>query len=154
MLRTMNPEGSSESVLETLTDRECLRLMASVPVGRIVYTVRAMPAVEPVNFVLDNGQVVFRTEPGSKLAAAVSHSVVAFQADQLDSVTHTGWSVTIVGTAQEVSDPAEVARLQEAGLVTWVPGERKHFVRVEPGVITGRRLRGAGWARQQRRTVP
>ena len=153
MLHSMNPDGSAECVLETLSDGECLRLMASAPVGRIVYTVRAMPAVEPVNFALLNGQVVFRTEPGSKLAAAVSHSVVAFQADQLDYVTHTGWSVTIVGTAQEVSDPAEVARLQEGGLVSWAPGERKHFVRIKPGVITGRRLRGVGWARQQPKTV-
>jgi len=153
MLANMNPDGPAERVLETLSDGECLRLMASVPVGRIVYTVRAMPAVEPVNFVLHNGQVLFRTEAGSKLAAAVSNSVVAFQADELDYVTHTGWSVTIVGTAQEVSDPAEMTRLQEAGLVTWAPGGRKHFVRIKPGVITGRRLRDVGRASHQPKTV-
>ena len=54
----MNPDGSAKCVPETLSDGECLRLMASVPVGRIVYTVRAMPAVEPVNFAFDNRQIV------------------------------------------------------------------------------------------------
>ena len=149
----MNPDGSAKCVPETLSDGECLRLMASVPVGRIVYTVRAMPAVEPVNFAFDNRQIVIRTDRGGKLAAAISHAVVAFEADNLDFVTHTGWSVTVVGTAQEVSDPAEVARLQQIGLEPWAAGERTHFVRITPGIITGRRLRGVGWAHEQPRPI-
>ena len=47
-------------------------LMASVPVGRIIYTRRALPAVEVVNFALDHGDIVIRTDPSGKLAAAVS----------------------------------------------------------------------------------
>jgi hypothetical protein len=39
-----------DSVLEPLTRDECTRLMGSVPVGRIVYTRQALPAVELVNF--------------------------------------------------------------------------------------------------------
>jgi len=78
---------------------------------------------------------------------------VAFEADELDFATHTGWSVTIVGTAQEVTDPAEIARLEDIGLITWASGERKHFVRIKPGVITGRRLRGAGFPQEQPKPV-
>ncbi len=135
------------------SDRECLRLMASVPIGRIVYTRRAMPAVEPVNFALDRGGIVIRTHPGGKLAAAISHAVVAFEADEFDFATHTGWSVTVVGTAQEVTDRAEIARLQNIGLASWVPGTHRHFVRIKPGIITGRRLRGAGFAHQHTKPV-
>ena len=58
--------------------------MASVPVGRIIYTRRALPAVELVNFALDHGDIVIRTDRGGKLAAAARGAVVAFEADCLD----------------------------------------------------------------------
>jgi uncharacterized protein len=137
MLHPMNANGAAQ---EGLSDRECLRLVASVPVGRIVYTLRALPAVEPVNFAVHDGHIVFRTEPGGTLAAAIRQAVVAFQADEVDFAHRDGWSVTIVGAAQEVTDPAEVARLRRIGLAPWAPGEREHFVRIVPGIITGRRL--------------
>ena len=136
----MNTDGPA---LERLSDGECLRLAASVPVGRIVYTLRALPAVEPVNFAVHDGDIVFRTEPGGKLAAAVRQAVVAFEVDELDFSRRDGWSVTIVGTAREVTDPADVARLGQIGLAPWAPGEREHFVRITPGIITGRWLHRA-----------
>jgi uncharacterized protein len=149
----MDTDGPGDCLPETLSDFECLRLMATVPVGRIVYTRRAMPAVEPVNFALERGHIVIRTHPSGKLAAAIRHAVVAFEADELDFAAHTGWSVTIVGTAQEVTDSAEIARLEEIGLTSWAAGERKHFVRIKPGVITGQRLRGAGFAQERPKRV-
>ena len=61
---------SDGSALEQLSRDECLRLMASVSVGRIVYTRRALPAVELVNFALDHGDIIIRTDSGGKLAVA------------------------------------------------------------------------------------
>ena len=58
--------------------------MASVPVGRVIYTRRALPAVELVNFAFDAGDIVLRTDPGGKLAVAARGAVVAFEADWLD----------------------------------------------------------------------
>ena len=75
---------SDGSALQRLSRDECLTLMASVPVGRIVYTRRALPAVELVNFALDHGDIVIRTDRSGKLAAATRGAVVAFEADQLD----------------------------------------------------------------------
>ena len=72
------------SVLEHLSRDECLRLMGSVPVGRIVYTRQALPAVELVNFALDDGDIIIRTDAGGKLAAATRGAVVAFEADSVD----------------------------------------------------------------------
>jgi hypothetical protein len=80
--------------LTQLSRDECLALMASVPVGRIIYTRRALPAVELVNFTLDHGDIVIRTDRSGKLAAAARGAVVAFEADQLDLAGQTGWSVT------------------------------------------------------------
>ena len=53
---------SDGAALTQLSRDECLRLMASVPVGRIIYTRRAPPAVELVNFALDHDDIVIRTD--------------------------------------------------------------------------------------------
>jgi len=70
---------------EYLQREECLRLMGQVPLGRIVYTRQALPAVELVNFTLDQGDIIIRTDSSGKLAAATSSAVVAFEADSVDT---------------------------------------------------------------------
>jgi nitroimidazol reductase NimA-like FMN-containing flavoprotein (pyridoxamine 5'-phosphate oxidase superfamily) len=131
---------SDGSTLQRLPRDECLALMASVPVGRIIYTRRALPAVELVNFALDEGDIVIRTDRSGKLAAATRGAVVAFEADQLDLAGQSGWSVTAVGPSREVTDPGELARLRTIGLRSWVPGDRDHFIRISPVMLNGRRL--------------
>jgi uncharacterized protein len=131
---------SDGSALEQLSKAECLRLMASVHVGRIIYTRRALPAVELVNFAFDRGDIVIRTVGGGKLAAATQHSVVAFEVDCLDEAQRSGWSVTAIGQSREVTEPGDIARLQLMGLTSWVAGEQDHFIRISPEILTGRRL--------------
>ncbi len=133
----MEPNGPA---LEELSPADCLSLMATVPVGRICYTRQAMPAVEPVNFLLSSGAIVVRTNSADKLAAATRHAVVAFQADELDLITRSGWSVTVVGTSEEVTDPGEIAQLAGLGLETWARVGQDHFIKITPGIVTGRRL--------------
>ena len=132
--------NSDTPALKQLTRNECLRLMASVPVGRIIYTRQALPAVELVNFAIYNGDIIIRTDRSGKLAAATRGAVVAFEADSLDTVRHVGWSVTVVGQSQEVTDPGEIGRLERIGLNSWAPGGRQHFIRISPGILNGRRL--------------
>jgi uncharacterized protein len=133
----MNGNGS---VLEHLTRGECMRLMGSVPVGRIVYTRQALPAVELVNFAIADGDIVIRTDAGGKLAAATRGAVVAFETDSVDVTGHTGWSVTVVGQARAVTDGEEVRRLEQTGLTPWAPGTRDHFIRISPTIVNGRWL--------------
>ncbi len=140
ILLLMNADGS---VLEHLTRGECMRLMGSVPVGRIVYTRQALPAVELVNFAIADGDIVIRTDASGKLAAATRGAVVAFETDSVDVTGHTGWSVTVVGQARAVIDSEEVRRLEETGLTPWAPGTRDHFIRISPTIVNGRWL-GAG----------
>ena len=132
---------SDGSALSELSRDECLRLLASVPVGRVIYTRRALPAVELVNFALDQGDIVIRTDRGGKLAAAARGAVVAFEADCLDAAQQSGWSVTAIGQSREVIDPEEIGRLRTIGLSLWAPGEREHFIRVSPVIMNGRYLR-------------
>jgi nitroimidazol reductase NimA-like FMN-containing flavoprotein (pyridoxamine 5'-phosphate oxidase superfamily) len=132
---------SDGSALQRLSRDECLTLMASVPVGRIIYTRRALPAVELVNFALDHGDIVIRTDSGGKLAAAARGAVVAFEVDQVDLAGQPGWSVTAIGPSTEVTDPDELARLRTIGLKSWAPGERDHFIRISPVMLNGRYMR-------------
>ncbi|MEU5076411.1 pyridoxamine 5'-phosphate oxidase family protein [Streptomyces asoensis] len=124
-----------------LDRQECLALMATVPVGRIVYTRQALPAVLPVNFLLDtDGAVVVRTSAASELVHAVDGAVVAFETDEVDTAAHSGWSVVVMGSAALVTDPAEHARLLRTGPRSWVPAPREVFVRIDPELVTGREL--------------
>ncbi|GAA5042853.1 nitroimidazol reductase NimA-like FMN-containing flavoprotein (pyridoxamine 5'-phosphate oxidase superfamily) [Thermocatellispora tengchongensis] len=127
--------------LEVLSRTECMALLGSATIGRIVFTERALPAVQPVNFVLDGEDVVIRTGEGSKLSAAARDAVVAFEADEVDPVRHTGWSVTAVGNARIAREPAEIARLSALPLTTWAPGVRDHFIVMRTEQVTGRRIR-------------
>jgi uncharacterized protein len=126
--------------LEILDAGECRALLSRVPVGRIVFTDRALPAVQPVNFALVDGDVVIRTAAGSKLDAAVRNAIVAFEADEFDSESRSGWSVVYVGHARAVTNPAELATLRRLGLPTWASGRREHFIQIHPEIISGRRL--------------
>jgi nitroimidazol reductase NimA-like FMN-containing flavoprotein (pyridoxamine 5'-phosphate oxidase superfamily) len=123
--------------------QECLRMMAQVPIGRIVYTRRALPAVLPVNYTLDgDGAILLRTSATSELVRAIDGAVVAFEADDVDGARHSGWSVVVTGTATVVTDPDEQRRLARTGPVSWVPAPQEVFVRIEPELVTGRELLG------------
>ncbi|MFI9749699.1 pyridoxamine 5'-phosphate oxidase family protein [Streptomyces collinus] len=126
-----------------LERQECLRLLAQVPVGRIVHTCRALPSVLPVNFCLDyDGAVLLCTSAASELVRAIDGAVVAFEADEVHAVAHSGWSVVVTGSASVVTDPAEHERLARTGPRSWVPWPEEVFVRIEPELVTGRELVG------------
>ncbi|MEV7061683.1 pyridoxamine 5'-phosphate oxidase family protein [Streptomyces collinus] len=128
-----------------LDRQESLRLLAKVPVGRVVYTRQALPAVLPVNFSLDtDSSVLLCTSPDSDLAGAIDGVVVAFEADEFDAATRSGWSVVVTGRATVVTDPAEHERLSRDGPASWMPLAGAAFVRIESQMVTGRELRPPG----------
>ncbi|MBW8804214.1 MAG: pyridoxamine 5'-phosphate oxidase family protein [Catenulisporales bacterium] len=131
---------TAEQRMERFSEAEALDLVQTVPVGRIVYSRFALPAVHVVNFRLDGRDVVFRTRKGSMFAAGVADTVVAFEVDRIDTTAHTGWSVTFLGRAKLVTDPAERERLGRLGVEPWAPGDRNHFIRVTTQSIVGRRI--------------
>jgi nitroimidazol reductase NimA-like FMN-containing flavoprotein (pyridoxamine 5'-phosphate oxidase superfamily) len=134
---------SVRSELEVLDRQQCLELLGSVRVGRLVFTEEALPAVQPVNFRLYQGQIVIRVAGGAKLRAATGGAVVAFQADQLDPDLREGWSVTVVGRAQLILDTDELVDVAGVWLQPWVAGRRDHFIRIQTEKVTGRRLHAA-----------
>ncbi|URM94580.1 pyridoxamine 5'-phosphate oxidase family protein [Actinomadura madurae] len=114
---------------------ECLHLMSTVTVGRLVFTEQALPAVMPVGFVLDHADVVIPLPQGSGLIAATRDAIVAFEVDDLDALGRNGWSVTAVGRAHVVSDPGD--RVREA-LRPWTEGlAGAEFLRVSSLQVKG-----------------
>jgi nitroimidazol reductase NimA-like FMN-containing flavoprotein (pyridoxamine 5'-phosphate oxidase superfamily) len=130
--------------LDVLNRRQCLDLLQQVRVGRLVITVDALPAVHPVNFRLWRDDLVIRVAGGPKLAAATDNLVVAFEADELDQDLRTGWSVTVVGHAQKITDIDELVELAGTFVEPWVDGRRDHFIRIRTEQMTGRRFRERG----------
>jgi nitroimidazol reductase NimA-like FMN-containing flavoprotein (pyridoxamine 5'-phosphate oxidase superfamily) len=127
--------------LEILDREQCMELLQTVRVGRLVFTEDALPAVQPVNFRLFRDHVVIRVAGGAKLTAAARNFVVAFQADDLDPDLRTGWSVTVVGHAQRISDVDELVAVSGTFVQPWVDGRRDHFIQIRTEKVTGRRLR-------------
>jgi nitroimidazol reductase NimA-like FMN-containing flavoprotein (pyridoxamine 5'-phosphate oxidase superfamily) len=126
--------------LDDLGREQCLELLQTARVGRLVFTEDALPAVQPVNFRMSRDNVVIRIAGGAKLSAAARNYVVAFQADQLDPDLRTGWSVTVVGHAQRITDVDELVAVSGTFIQPWVDGKRDHFIRIRTEKVTGRRL--------------
>ena len=134
-----------DDVFRALDREECLRLLAKAPVGRIVFTRHALPAVLPVNFSIDTDtSVMLRTSASSELVRAVDGVVVAFEADAFDATLRSGWSVVVTGRAAVVTDPAEHERLSRTEPRSWMPIPDGVFVRIESEIVTGRELGDTG----------
>jgi nitroimidazol reductase NimA-like FMN-containing flavoprotein (pyridoxamine 5'-phosphate oxidase superfamily) len=136
-----------------LTEAECWRLLKSALIGRVVFTYRAMPAIRPVNHLIDGRTIVIRTHLGAAIASRAMDrqpgsdgrppgSVVCYEADDIDPVRHTGWSVIATGLARLVTDPAAVDRYT-AAVEPWIAGDMNQVVVIEPQFMSGIRL--VGW---------
>ncbi len=139
---TAEPQGiaASDFGLLELDREECLSLLASVPVGRLVYTSRAMPAIVPLCFVLRQGSVYVRTTEAAGLRMTRDGVVVAFEADAFDGDHRSGWSVVVLGRAVTETDPFVLTQLDELPLVPWASGDRQQVLRIPVDLITGRRV--------------
>lgn len=126
--------------LAVLSRDQCLGLLGSTRIGRVVVSIDALPAAFPVNFALMDDDVVFRTAPGTKLSAALEEAVVAFQADRFDPTACIGWSILVQGRASVITDPEELDRARRLRIRPWLPSDRPHVVRIRSEVVSGRRL--------------
>lgn len=112
-----------------------MRLLGSVPLGRVIFTQNAMPAVRPVNHIVDDGTIIIRTHLGAAVLSALG-MVVAYQADAIDPDEHLGWSVIVTGYAWAVVRSDALSRYENL-LHPWVTGEMDHIIRIDPQIVTG-----------------
>ncbi len=126
--------------LEVLDSHECLQLLNTVPLGRLVFTDAGLPAIRLVNFVVDGDTLVFTTTAGEKLRAAERGDVVAFEADEVDIDRHLGWTVTAVGHLSVVPEDERAEILRVVPLHSWAPHRGIGLIRLGLESLTGRRL--------------
>lgn len=133
-----DPDRGSD--LEHLERAECVSLLQQGLIGRVVYTYNALPAAQPVNYVVDANEIVFRTAGGDKLKAAVNNAVVGFEVDDFNLTARTGWSVLVVGQAYHVIDQERLALLQTRLPKPWATDRSTYTVAVPLTKLSGRRL--------------
>jgi uncharacterized protein len=123
---------------------ECLRLLGATGVGRIVVSLTEWdhPVIRPVNYIFDQSSqsVLIRAALGSKLHALLRSAKAAFEIDGTDPAGRVGWSVIIVGVSEEITNPAELRRIEALGLEPWAPGYKGHWIRIRATVVSGRRI--------------
>ncbi|GLZ32046.1 hypothetical protein Lesp02_42340 [Lentzea sp. NBRC 105346] len=118
-----------------LSETESMKLLASTPLGRLVFSEHALPAIRIVGHVVDDGDVIIRTRP-TTTALAPSGTVVTYEADVIDPHTFLGWSVVVTGLAEWVTDALDVARYEEM-LPRWGAAVADQVIRIRPHWITG-----------------
>ena len=126
----------------SVLDREqCLRLLAADVVGRLVVIAGTTPTVFPVNYALDGDTIVFRTDPGTKLAHG-PRARASFEVDSFDHDRRAGWSVVASGRLEEVThyDAAVFERVRGLPVEPWAGGDKVHWMRLVPDRVTGRRI--------------
>lgn len=119
-----------------LSEDESWRRLGGVALGRLVTSFAGEPEIFPVNFVVQQRTVLFRTAEGTKLFSAVANATVLFEADDHDVAQ--GWSVIVRGRAKVLRTSAEIADAERAQLMPWTATAKTHYVRVFPAEITGR----------------
>ena len=126
--------------MTVLDDGECWRLLAETAVGRLAVSIANHPDIFPVNHVIDEGTIVFRTAEGTKLAAATLGIGVAFEIDGYDPEGGQAWSVVAYGVAHEMEALDELMAAEELPLFPWNASPKHRWVRVQVDEVSGRRF--------------
>ncbi|HEY5887772.1 MAG TPA: pyridoxamine 5'-phosphate oxidase family protein [Acidimicrobiales bacterium] len=130
--------------IQVMDRDECLALLTGEHVGRLAVVHGDSPMIYPVNYVLDGDDIVFRSDPGTKVEAGL-RGPVCFEVDHLDPSTHGGWSVVVPGRVEEVIPHRHSAwpRILALPLEAWT-GPKQRLFRIVADRITGRRVGPSG----------
>ena len=126
--------------VEYLSEDECWDLLAACAVGRVGVVVDSAPEIYPVNHVVDDHTIVFRTDPGNKLRGVDRSPSVCYQIDSVDLEARTGWSVLVKGRAVALTAAEELRRAARLPLHLWGLGDKANWIRILPAEVTGRRI--------------
>jgi hypothetical protein len=124
--------------LQELSHAQCLELVRSKGVGRLAYFGFDGLEVLPLNYVVHDEAIVFGTAPYTALGRQGHIDEAAFEVDEIDDYTESGWSVVLKGRLQPV-DSDDLPDSMDRPL-PWPAGERFLYLRLVARTISGRRL--------------
>jgi hypothetical protein len=122
--------------LAPLGKDECLRLVGSVPFGRIVFTSRAMPAMRLVRHARFGEQIVIPDSPDLGITADKPGTVVAYETDLIGPGQQPAWTVLAIGRARRVS-AGELPARQLEQLSSWPDGAPDKVIMITADLVTG-----------------
>jgi nitroimidazol reductase NimA-like FMN-containing flavoprotein (pyridoxamine 5'-phosphate oxidase superfamily) len=123
-----------------LAEYDCWGLLVDEDIARIAWASPDGVAIVPVNYLVADGALWFRTQPYTALARQCAGGRVAAEVDHVDRQTASAWSVVVIGTAEPVLGAGIPPRVVDLDI--WPPGPRNLFIRVVPIEVTGRRIWG------------
>jgi hypothetical protein len=124
--------------VDKFAPQELLDRLASARVGRLAFSHRALPALLAVNYIVDGRELVLQTAAGPALAAAHGPgSIVAFEVDEIDPTTNSGWSVVVTGPLREVTEKPRIDRYARCRAFPR-DARLRHFLVITPGLVSGR----------------
>ena len=137
-----SPVPPSHGRLAPIAEDECWQLLDATTVGRLAFTSDTGIEILPLNFIVFERRVFYRTEPGSPIAAlAEDRDDVAFEVDHQDDMNQSGWSVLMKGsTTEAAAAEAERALASTTRLGPWAPGDRSLVIVLSPRTISGRKV--------------
>ncbi|MDR2997925.1 MAG: pyridoxamine 5'-phosphate oxidase family protein [Microbacterium sp.] len=127
---------SAEDAVARLNSEECWQRLGAQELGRLVTHVGDVLDIFPVNYVVDDQSIVFRTAEGSKLIELTVNDEVLFEVD--DHSATEAWSVIVRGSAHRLETLAEQEAAEALGLAPWIPTLKYNFVRIVAGSVSGR----------------
>ena len=140
--RGQEPDEATGSI-STMPSDVCLTLLMGATVGLVAFIGEGgRQELMPVNFVVIDREIYFRTSPSGPLSAlADGGNNVAFGVHQVDGVSGQGWNVTVRGETARVDDPVSVEIIDASGLgMPWAGGDRRLIVKIVIREIDGRRV--------------
>ncbi len=138
------PDIEVSGAVDVLTRDECFALLAEAEVGRLAVAAAGDVDIFPVNFVVDEDCVMFRSAEGTKLVEVVLAGRVAFEVDGYHAADGTAWSVVVKGGAEVLDRFPDIYHAQDLPLFPWNSSPKERFVRITADTVTGRRFQVAG----------
>jgi len=129
---------SAESALEVLGEEESWHLLASADLARLAVSIDDGVDIFPINYVVADRVIFFRTAPGSKLMDLTKHPIVALETDGTHNRRR--WSVVVKGSAVRLGSDEEIEASGVLSLHSLVPTEKWNYVRITASSITGRQF--------------
>ncbi|POH63137.1 MULTISPECIES: pyridoxamine 5'-phosphate oxidase family protein [Cryobacterium] len=121
-----------------LSEDECWELLLSSSFGRLAAAVADDIEIFPLNFVVADKRLLFRTAEGTKLLALTVNNKVALETDAIGRGD--AWSVVVKGLARVLDTQAEIEAANALPLRPLVPTLKYIWVEITPTELSGRRF--------------